>query len=98
MAQFDVYRGASGRGLLLDCQSELLSELESRVVIPLLPVASAQATPQLNPVFVIEGHAYVLSTHLVFAVPTDRLTATITNLSAERYTILDAIDMLWSGV
>ena len=35
MARFDVYRGTGGADLLLDCQSDLLRDLNTRFVVPL---------------------------------------------------------------
>ena len=37
MARFDVYRLADG-GLVVDLQADLLSDLKTRVVAPLLPL------------------------------------------------------------
>ena len=37
MARFDVYRNSAGEGFLLDVQADLLSYLNTRVVVPLLP-------------------------------------------------------------
>ncbi|CAM5429606.1 hypothetical protein TMEC54S_03045 [Thauera mechernichensis] len=37
MARFDVYRNSAGEGFLLDVQADLLSHLNTRVVVPLLP-------------------------------------------------------------
>lgn len=52
MAKFDVYARPNGAGYLLDCQADLLSDLSTRFVIPLLPLDEAP-TPaaRLNPVF-----------------------------------------------
>src|SRR6185437_9881954 len=37
VAQFDVHQLKSGRGLVIDCQSDLLGDLNSRFVVPILP-------------------------------------------------------------
>ena len=51
MARFDVHRVAGGRGFLLDVQADHLSDLPSRVVVPLLPPSVAlPAIRDLNPV------------------------------------------------
>jgi toxin CcdB len=34
MARFDVYRNPAGAGCLLDIQADLLSHLNTRVVVP----------------------------------------------------------------
>jgi toxin CcdB len=39
MARFDVYENPDGPGSLLDVQAELLDPLNTRVVVPLTPLA-----------------------------------------------------------
>ena len=41
MARFDVYRNPEGSGYLLDVQADLLSDLNTRVVVPLIPAELA---------------------------------------------------------
>ena len=71
MARFDVYKSGNARGLLLDIQSDLLDEFGSRVVVPLLPAEDMQSVSRLHPVFVINDERYIMSTHLIFAIPVD---------------------------
>jgi toxin CcdB len=54
--------------------------------------------PRLNPVFTIEGSEVVLITHLLGAVPVTSLKSVVTDLSAQRATILGALDALITGV
>ena len=42
MSRYDVYGLASGSALALDVQSDLLKPLNTRVVVPLMPLASRQ--------------------------------------------------------
>jgi toxin CcdB len=63
MARFDVYRGVGGADLLLDCQSDLLRDLNTRFVVPLMRRETApQPARRLNPIFRIEDHDYVMVT------------------------------------
>ena len=41
MARLDVYRALRGREYLLDCQSDRLADLETRMVVPLFLYADA---------------------------------------------------------
>ena len=51
MARFDVYKNPEGSGYLLDVQASLLSDLNTRIVVPLLPQSSAPAAAaMLNPI------------------------------------------------
>ncbi len=97
MARFDVYIGAKASGLLLDIQSDLLDEFGSRVVVPLMPIEGVQTVSRLHPVFVIDHHRYIMSTHLIFAIPLERLGEKIGSLAQEDLTITSALDKLFSG-
>ncbi len=101
MARFDVYR-PTGRtaNWLVDVQSGLLSELESRVGIPLLPLESGRqdAIDRLMPVLGIEDRDFVLVTTDIAMVPTRLLGAPVTNIEAEhRDTITGAMNFLFQG-
>jgi toxin CcdB len=97
MARFDIYKGAQARGLLLDIQSDLLDEFGSRVVVPLLPAEGMQSVSRLHPEFVINDERYIMSTHLIFAIPVDRLGAKIGSLAHDDLVIMSAVDKLFSG-
>jgi toxin CcdB len=97
MARFDVYKSGNARGLLLDIQSDLLDEFGSRVFVPLLPAEDMQSVSRLHPVFVINDERYIMSTHLIFAIPVDRLGAKIGSLAQEDLVITSAVDTLLSG-
>ena len=97
MARFDVYKSGNARGLLLDIQSDLLDEFGSRVVVPLLPAEDMQSVSRLHPVFVINDERYIMSTHLIFAIPVDRLGAKIGSLAQEDLVITSAVEKQLSG-
>lgn len=98
MAQFDVFR----RGdcdLLIDCQSDLLRHLESRFVVPLMPLDRAP-TPagRLNPLFDVEGVRLSMVTQFAGSVDRSEVGAFICSLDDRRYDIINALDMLVGGV
>jgi toxin CcdB len=98
MAKFDVYRLQSGNGFLLDCQADLLSDLNTRFVVPLLPVEEApKPAARLNPVFDIQGESYVMVTQFAAAVPASELKIRIMSLGEQSFMIGNALDMLISG-
>ena len=97
MARFDIYR-TDGGALVLDVQTNLISSLTSRLVIPLIAEISAP-TPikRLHPRVVIEGENYILATHLMAAVPIRVLGRPVGD-SLENYdAIVAAIDMIFLG-
>ena len=97
MAKFDVYAGPDG-GYLLDCQADVLRNLNTRFVVPLGPQAEhAGADALLNPVFVADGQRLVMLTHLAAAIPANLLRTAMTSLEAHEYEIGRALDMLIGG-
>lgn len=98
MAKFDVYARLSDPGLLLDCQADILSDLNTRFVVPLLREGDApRPAARLNPTFEIEGERYVMLTQFAAAVPTRVLGRKVASLIDENTKIASAIDMLLSG-
>jgi toxin CcdB len=98
MAQFDVHMLPKGR-LAIDCQSDLLGHLQSRLVVPLVP-KSAAPTPadRLNPIFEIGGVEHVMLTQFSSAVDRRQLGDVMTSLADRSFEITGALDVLISGV
>ena len=97
MSQFEVYR--LGEGLVVNCQSDLLEQMDSRFVVPLVPQADAPSVAQrLNPVFEIEGKEYVMLTQAAAAVRRRELGTVIASLAERSFDITGALDILLSGV
>lgn len=98
MARFDVFENEGGAGYLLDVQSDLLSGLNTRVVVPLLPKPTAPSPAQrLNPVFSIEGQELVMATQYMAAVPEGELRSGVGSLAEKQDEISVALDMLFLG-
>jgi toxin CcdB len=97
MARYDVYPGSRGLGFLLDCQSDLLDDLDTRVVVPLMPVAGFSPVLRLNPVFVVNNTTLIMATQLIFAIPCERLGRPVANLESEHFDIVRALDILLTG-
>jgi toxin CcdB len=84
---------------LLDIQANLLSDLQTRVVVPLVRAdAFGRPAARLHPSFTIAGDRFVMATHLVAAVRRQALGATVASLLDQRDTVISAVDVLWSGV
>ena len=98
MARFDVYANANVPGYLLDVQAGLLRGLNTRVVVPLLPLNVAPIpAARLNPSFEIQGVTVSMVTQFMAAVPETELKRQVANLDAERDAILEAVDFLHQG-
>lgn len=99
MARFDVYARSGQRGFLLDCQADLLSDLNTRFVVPLLLATEApRPAKQLNPLFEVQGTAVVMVTQFAAAIPVRELGEHAGSLAGRQEQILNALDMLISGV
>jgi toxin CcdB len=84
---------------LVDVQTDLLSDLDTRVVVPLVRFASfGRSVNRLHPMFTVEDQRVVMATHLLAAVRRRALGAVVASLLDQRDIIIGAIDVLWSGV
>lgn len=103
MAQFDVYENGNPDTrqtfpYLLDVQAEILDELPTRVVVPLLKACLLRtAAPVLNPGFKIASTHVFMFTAQIAAVPVKILGKKICSLKDERTAIIAALDMLFVG-
>lgn len=84
---------------LLDVQTDLLSDLDTRVVVPLVRSAAfGRPASWLHPVFVVEGERLVMATHLLAAIRRGELGERVTSLAEQRDAMVAAIDVLLSDV
>ena len=98
MPRFAVFRNAEGIGYLLDVQADLLDHLNTRVVVPLLPLDVAPvAAKTLNPVFEVEGKAVVMVTQFLAAVPAQMLKNVVDSFEDRRDDVTSALDLLFQG-
>jgi len=105
VAQFSLYKNQDRHSkntypYFVDVQNALFSDLNSRLVIPL---ASHEAIYEIDveklcPVIPIHGKNYILLTHQMTSVPVSILSKQELLLEDYRYQILDAIDMLITGI
>jgi toxin CcdB len=105
MTQFCVYRNANpkSRGqypLLLDVQSELLSTLNTRVVVPLSPLSTVKSKTlaALTPVLEAGGKRYVMLTPQLAGIAARSLGPQVADLSGQRSDIIAALDFLITGI
>lgn len=104
MPRFDVYRNGGAHAgdtpFLLDVQSDLLSGLDTRIVVPLrrrdrFPEVTLPAN--LIPVFEIDGVECMLETPKLAAVPLRILKTPVASLSERQFEIVAALDFLFHG-
>ena len=105
MTRFTLYKNQDKQSrnsypYFVDVQNSLFSDLNSRLVIPFAKHESLNKTEveRLCPVISIDGNDHVLLTHQMTSVPVSILTQEEMSLEDHRYEILDAIDMLITGI
>lgn len=101
MPRFDVHPmpGRGGRGYVLNVQADLLSQLGTRAVVPLLPQPNAPPPIRdLNPVFEIEGTPHVMLTQAIASIPSKDLRQVVTSLAIRHDDITRALDILLTGL
>ncbi|MEI7144287.1 CcdB family protein [Pectobacterium brasiliense] len=102
--QFTVY-GNTGKSavypLLLDVTSDIIVQLNRRIVIPLLPIEKYPAgrrPDRLVPVVrLTDGKEYAVMTHELASIPVQDLGAVFCDASQYRSQIKAAIDFLIDG-
>ncbi len=104
MPQFAVYRNENAATkkhipYLLDVQSDLLSGLSTRIVVPLYLQQRGQpeAISRLQPVVEIEGRTCVMMTPEMAGVAAKLLRKSVASLAARRTEIIAALDLLFTG-
>jgi toxin CcdB len=102
MARFDVYTLPNTKiPYVLDVQADILSDLSTRVVVPLFLAESDQRESfhkRLKPSFLIEKKLYNMMTTEIVTVPKKTLGKKVANLEDKyRHTIIDALDFLLQG-
>ncbi len=104
MPQFMVYRNRnpqthSSIPYLLDVQNDLLSDLDTRLVVPLSPASEVRRRVQpLMPVLEIDEERLVMLTPLLAGVPRSELGSPVALVEQHRFEIIAAIDFLLTGI
>ena len=105
MPQFTVYRNKNPQSrtnipFLLNIQNDLLSELNTRVVVPLFLHKALKTAPmtRLTPEISFEGKRLVLMTPQLAGIAIKDLGDAVGSLSDLRGSIIGALDLLLTGV
>lgn len=102
MAQFDVYRN-SGPGskhipYVLDVQSDLVSSVATRIVVPLVRASMFQrSTSRLHPSFEVEGVVVMMLTTELAGILPSGFGAKVGSLADRWNEIRDALDFAFQG-
>lgn len=104
MARFDVYRNGGAHATnvpyLLDVQCDLLSGMDTRVVVPLRrrdKFSGGKLLRPLMPAVEVEGVSCVMETSKLGAVPCRILKSPVATLTEQKADITAALDFLFQG-
>lgn len=100
--QFDVFANpdaneAAYRPFLVALQSDLVSDLKSTIVAPLVRRTDMTGAQRLNPLVTVAGEEFWLATHELFALDRRILRKKIASLTECRDHIIAALDLLFTG-
>ncbi|MGL6159493.1 CcdB family protein [Microbulbifer sp.] len=105
MAQFDVYRNLSKATqkafpFILDVQHEYISDLNTRIVLPLgrLKYFQNENLGKLTPTVEYEGEELLILTPQIASMPRNKLKNPIGTLEHFRSEILAALDFAITGI
>ena len=104
MARFDVRANLNKSSrervpYLLELQTDLLGDLGTRLVAPLVPATRfGPPASRLNPVFRIRSRNFVMDTALIAGVPANQLGDRVALLGGRSTDVLGALDFMVSGI
>ena len=105
MAQYQIYENLNPNSkhtypYLIDVQTTLLTDLETRIVIPVVLKSKfgKGIITNLNPIIVINKKEYVIITQQISGIPSKQLGSSICDCITSRQEILAAIDFLITGI
>ena len=101
LAKFDIYKHKNSRAsLVVEVQADLLGDLETAVIVPLISRTKYTATlfKRLTPILTIENQEFVMVTTDIATVKRQHLEHCVGNAASEHeYDITNALDFLFQG-
>lgn len=105
MSQFDVYINPSRKTknaypFLVDVQNQVISDLATRLVVPLSKASSRldMLIKKLTPIVEIDGIDYLFITQQLTSIPEEILFNPIGTLKDSRDLLIDAMDFAITGI
>lgn len=100
MPRFDVHHFKSANvSFVVNIQADILSDFQTRVVVPLVPLSLAknESLPILKPIIMVNGKEYIFMATDIGTIRTKELGKVVANLDNERLVITAALDFLFQG-
>ena len=101
--QFDIVpnpfpAGRGERPFLVAVQHNRLSELSTRVLVPLVATGKLGLKSRLNPEIVLEGRTYFIDPTNMVTLPLRLLGKPVANIESSRDRIIAALDLVFTGI
>jgi len=102
-AQFDVFSNpdsetSESHPYFIVLQVRQLAHLNTRIVAPLIVPKIIPGFERLTPIVSVRGSRYMIDVTNIGVVPTKLTLQPIANLEAERYRIVAALDLVFTGI
>ena len=105
MAQFSVHKNKNPKTraiypFLVDIQADLLRDLQTRVVVPLVRQTSMGKKPidSLTPMVEVEGQRFLMLVPQLAGVALTELGPKVSSIAGQRAEVVAAIDFLVTGI
>ena len=105
MPQFSVYKNKNPKTrhsypYLVDIQSDLLSDVGTRVVVPLLKRTASTKKPIKNvmPMVRVDGQEFIMMVPQLAAIASASLGASVGSAAQHREEVVAALDFLFTGI
>ena len=105
MPQFSVYKNKNPKTrstypYLVDVQSDLLSDLGTRVVVPLVKRTASTRKPikSLMPVVSVDGQEFIMMVPLLAGIGRGELGTPVASAAQHRGEVVAALDFLITGI
>ena len=100
--QFDLIRNTTGYReqavpYFVTVQSDLVYDIQTKVVIPLHRPSTYKPAPRLNPIFSVDGESLTMMTQEIVGLEPRDIGPAVGTLADHRDEIIAAIDFLISG-
>jgi len=79
-------------------QSDQLRSLGTTIVAPLVELSKIEDFKRLNPEVAVGGHKLMILTQELGAFPVQAVKRIVANLDNQRYHIIGALDLLFTGI
>jgi len=103
LRQFDVFPNPSPRTrsthpYFIILQSDRLERFSTRIVAPLVVATKIEFLEKLTPEVTVKGKKYLIAMADLGPIPVQALQPAVANLEAERYRIVAALDLVFTGI